>query len=42
MINMDCSAEEEATATNTHEACHVQRKLQARIVRHVIFVTKVL
>jgi len=42
MLNMDCTAKKEATATNAHEARHVQCKLKAGIVRHKIFMTKVL
>jgi len=40
ILNIDCSGQEEASADNTHKAGHIQCKLQAGIVRHKVFVTK--
>ena len=42
MLDMHGGAKEESTTTNAHKARHVQCKLQAGIVCHIIFMTKVL
>jgi len=40
ILYIECTGQEEAATDNTHEARHVQCKLQAGVVRHKISVTK--
>ena len=42
IFNIDCSGEEKAAAKHAHKARHVQCKLKAAVVRHIIFVTIIL